>query len=108
MLRLMSNLSARPNEQPVRHLYPMDKDQGRYHAQLLRAAADLILAGEPAAWYRPGGGERLGGVAYLFDEAAFSAASIAVRKRVEAGDEDYVIRVEPKETTKPYGYRKRR
>ena len=88
-------------------LQPMLGEQARHHAQLLRAAADLILAGEPVAWAMGGRGSGLAGVSYSFDAERFERAAINVRERVQAGDGDYSIRVLPRPSVK-YPSRKRR
>lgn len=44
---------------------------------------------------------------YIFDEATLRAAEIAVHQRVKDGDEDYAIKVVPKEPSRTL-YRKRR
>lgn len=85
----------------------MLRDQARHHAQLLRAAADLLLAGEPVAWVTGGFGSGLRGVSYAFDAAVFEEAAVHVRERVQSGDEDYTIRVTPRPPAR-YPQRKRR
>jgi len=87
-------------------LQPLLGEQARHHARLLRAAADLILGGEPVAWAIGGRGSGLAGVSYSFDAERFERATIHVRERVQAGDEDYAIRVLPRPSVK-YPSRKR-
>ncbi|MFN8585968.1 MAG: hypothetical protein U0446_11725 [Dehalococcoidia bacterium] len=98
------HLTPTPGE---RHLRPMLVDQARHHAQLLRAAANLLLAGEPVSWSMGGFGTGLAGVSYAFDEEAFHRAAAEVRLRVQTGDGDYAIRVAAKERVR-YPSRKRR
>lgn len=97
------DLTARPTY-TLRSLPP---ESARYHAQILRAAADLLLAGEPVWWMQPEYPDNKRGITYLFDADALRTATVAVWNRVAAGEEDYVIKVKPEELTKPRS-RKRR
>lgn len=99
-----SHITRDPND--VR-LQPMLSNQVRHHAMLLRAAADLLIAGEPVRWAIGGFGTGYGGVSYLFDAEAFQWASANVRSRVMSGDLEYTIKVVPVPITR-YPARKRR
>src|SRR5258708_5609458 len=82
---------------PSYELRPLPPESARYRAQILRAAADLLLAGEPVCWMSTDYALHKRGITYIFDAAQLRAATVAVQTRVEAGDVDYVIKVKPAE-----------
>lgn len=63
MADMDGELTARPTY-TIRALPP---GSARYHAEILRAAADLLLAGEPVWWMQPEYEGNKRGITYLFD-----------------------------------------
>ena len=91
----MGNRSTRTSDGRV--LQPMDPNQARYHCLILRAIADLLQAGEPVCWgwfYAAVEGQPTT-ISISIEGAQLRDAEIAARQRVEAGDPDYLVRVEP-------------
>jgi hypothetical protein len=81
--RPRTNHSSRPSETGRRQLQPNNDPAHRaFHAQYLRAAADLILAGAPFIWSSPGDGFKTGGLTYEFDEKRWREAIVNVWNRV--------------------------
>ncbi len=90
------NGSTRTSEGRV--LRPMDPNQARYYAMILRAIADLLQAGEPVCWgwfYAAVEGQPTT-VSISIEGTHLCDAELAVRRRVAAEDPDYLIRVEPR------------
>ena len=69
-------------------LRPMDRDQPRCWSMKLRALADLLDVGEPVCWATPYYDSKIEEWCVYVSRAAITAAEIAVRQRVPAGDED--------------------
>lgn len=103
----MADIDRDLTARPTYTLRALPPESARYHAQILRAAADLLLAGGPVWWAPPEYAGNKRGITYLFDKDALRTATVAVWNRVAAGDEDYVVRVKPEEPMKPRS-RKRR
>lgn len=93
----MSNRDSIRDDRVQVRLYSMDPAQARYHCEKLRALADLLLAGEPVQWVETGYGGR-GTWSITVDLRRLVEAHIGVRRRVAAGDADYSIRLEPKDS----------
>ena len=104
----MENSSARPSDGPM--LQPMDPDQARYHCMILRAIADLLESGEPVefATFHAAVVGQSATVRITLNQEHLSDAERMVHQRVQANDETYVIRVQPREPSRPTGFPRRR
>ena len=110
------NRSALPSPDRERPLLPerytFDAGHAHYAREYLRAVSDLILSGarfrfENADRGTDTDGEtRIASVTVYVDAAKLRDAHLEVRRRMLAGDEDYVIRMP--QPPPPRNYRKRR
>jgi hypothetical protein len=77
----MSDMDRDLTAPPSYELRPLPPESARYHAQILRAAADLLMAGEPVCWMSTDYALHKRGITYIFDADQLRAATGCVDAR---------------------------